>query len=309
MDKRVKDSKFEEKMGAVTISTTDDMSISMMPSPSPNGHKKERTLYERLFGRSTKKVPENTVFAPVHSCKHKEGEYESQIVVDIETHTMSISKPVRCPLPTTIPLVVLDENEKEKEEKEEIPIDLTKEMSTDQIDGMVERMQIDDEGKGASNRSMTLQWKCRYFSEDNRPSFFGVNPWDRSGVNSKEVDIQKLCRTTRWTKSRMSMTAKAVKYESDDSGVEWYDDIDDLEKLEDLDEDEEDMDSALIRADGFEDDAFIINSDDDDEEALADKDVMRKETQTSSGPNTTPSFKFKMKKTVNLKNRKTPTNC
>ena len=64
-------------------------------------------------------------------------------------------------------------------------------------------------------------------------------------------------------------------YENDDWGVEWYDDIDELENGEDLVTDGEDAAEGAIRADGFEKDGFLMNSDDDDEEAMADKAMMR----------------------------------
>lgn len=77
--------------------------------------------------------------------------------------------------------------------------------------------------------------------------------------------------------SRFTVDRKVVSYESDDSGVEWYGDIDDLENaddLDDFDDDEAELAKAgLMRADGFEDDHFIIDS--DDEEAMGDKDAMR----------------------------------
>eukprot|EP00484_Ammonia_sp_Unknown_P006891 CAMPEP_0197074550 /NCGR_PEP_ID=MMETSP1384-20130603/211158_1 /TAXON_ID=29189 /ORGANISM="Ammonia sp." /LENGTH=1272 /DNA_ID=CAMNT_0042513391 /DNA_START=43 /DNA_END=3862 /DNA_ORIENTATION=- len=113
-----------------------------------------------------------------------------------------------------------------------------------------------------------------------RPQFFGVNKHQTSEL---EIDIKKLCRSPLM---RLSVNTNVVNYDSEDSGIEWYGDIDDLEG-EDIDDDDEDEEAemeeiehqqqrGLLRGDGYENDKWLINSDDeDDEEALNDRDLMQ----------------------------------
>ena len=117
-------------------------------------------------------------------------------------------------------------------------------------------------------RTQRLVWSLRQFEEDNRPAWFGVDRRKSAQINGRNPF--------------KCATDVDVNYDTDDSGVEWYDEPDDAEDLLCSDGSEEDelfgtgsgngnghngtkatmAANSSGRLDGFEDDGFLISNDD-----------------------------------------------
>jgi len=254
-DKRRKpsfmDNFFKPKPSPFSKKQTATNSMSTSPDIANNG---EVSWYYKIF-----KPPKHDEIAPIHCSKQN-------IIQITENQKIIARKNVPYPQPTAIPMVFVDEMEKnEMIQRQQQSIGLTKEIEAMQIDHDQENDK-EEKIEHDNHKKIKLQWKYRFFSEDNRPAFFGVNKYERMhALKCRNINIKKLCR------SPFASMVNEVNYDGDDSGIEWYEDIDDLENCEDLDdESEEEIDGTCLRSDGFENDAFLINSDDDDQ----DKDIM-----------------------------------
>lgn len=274
LDNWVRVTKFEDTTDATNSPIIKDKIVCTTSDKSPTMLDDTVSLYHRLF--IPFKFKDDYVYAPLHAYL-RSGSDGLQIEIDsrIEIGENGVFRVSKRPLPraTAIPLVHIQTDTAEEKESAK-----AREMS---IDGLVGKMQIDDnadaepksksEPNSAKSENLTLRWKCRFFEEDNRPSFFGVNRSDRAQHKLTPSQLRKACRSP-FTRA---IPLPTVHYDDDDSGVEWYDDIDDLENGEDLVTDDEDADTSAVRADGFERDGFVMNSDDDDEEARDDQAMMR----------------------------------
>ena len=183
-------------------------------------------------------------------------------VIDQKIVTNRRNAMLQCPQPTAIPAVFVNATAPEQQCKS---VDLVNHIETMQIDHDDAEEDEQSNDVPMSCNQLKLQWKFRQFAEDYRPNFFGVNKYERMHATVQGVDIRKLCRKP------FDKRLKNINYDGDDSGVEWYDDIDDLEHMDDDDEDDEE--GINLREDGFENDKFLI--DDDDEEAIGDREAMK----------------------------------
>eukprot|EP01083_Nonionella_stella_P133841 407002_1 len=203
-----------------------------------NEENANKSMYQRLFH-----APKATDVLVANSAVHDS-------IVQMKDNKLSILRADGSVMPraTAIPAAYVDCNNNNNESK----------------------MQIDDD-----DDRLKLQYKFRMFDEDNRPPYFGMRM-----AAQQAFSVGKLCRNP------CSKMVQGIGYCEDDSGVEWYEDIDDLENCDNLDDDEEEAAEnalirkqekrGLIRSDGFENDRFIVNSDDDEDgEALNDKDMMQ----------------------------------
>merc|ERR1712228_632009 len=239
-------------MGTISISSNNE---SRTVSPTD-----DRSLYDQIF--HAPKYKKSVIVAPILPFDKKQQNLIQ--VIDEKIVTNRKQAMMQCPKPTALPSVYIDASKVCKS------IDLVQTIETMQIDDM-EKEESNDINMNDSNdngNKLKLQWKYRSFERDNRPPFFGVNPNERIHAVKKCIDIKKLCRNP------ISKMVENIDYNGEDSGEEWYDDIDDLEATEDDDDDDEDQ-GVNLRADGFENDKFLINSDDDDEDAMGDREAMK----------------------------------
>jgi len=263
MDKWVKVTKFVDSTDAnatpiitdktISISSSNDSKSVSLPDPS-------LPLYEQIFHSA--KYSKHTQVAPILP-SNETNKCLLQLVDDKLICIDANEAHLQCPPPTAIPSVIVDGNEMQCKSLDLVAniVDLT--MQIDDAQPMEAANDLMSESQQPND--IKLQYKFRSFFEDHRPSFFGVNKLKNA------TNIRKLCRKP------FSKLVTHIDYECDDSGAEWYGDIDDLDNMLDDDEDasDDDLRSDNLRSDGFENDKFIINSDDDDEDALGDREAMK----------------------------------